>query len=242
MDRKWLWATIVSLFGVVCVVQATPIDYPDKIDPNQVSFTFIQEDSGTDPNIPHFGAPRRIGNRLAFTPTNFSSYSAGNSSEGTQATLTMEITAPAGKELEKIIIREIGDCTLTGSSAHAEITGLLVVTNLEDEFADPLFTGLSVSPPGTANPVEGGGYYARPSIGFVSFVGTLEIDMTGMGWTHVFFSFNNNLFTGAGSESTAYIQKKSITDNITLEVLIPEPASILSLLVFSLMAVGRRKV
>jgi hypothetical protein len=244
MDAKWIWTVGIALLtGTLCLTsQASPINYGDRLGttPSQVSFLGIVEDSGTDPNVVLYGAPRRVGNRLSFTPkAAFSSYSA-NGSESTSGTLTMEIVAPDGYFLEKIVIKEMGDYTLTGSgNASAVINGLMTVLDLDDEWADFIYQPIIVTPSGIA-PANGGGRYTLPSYSFGIFNGVAEIDLTGLNIRHISFNFNNNLQTSAGPDSTAFIQKKQITDNVSIDVIVPEPCTFLSLLTFGLLVLKRR--
>jgi hypothetical protein len=188
-----------------------------------VDFFGVTETSATDAT-PLYGAPSVFGNSLAFFPASFASSSSGGSSDVTEGTLTITITAKPGFFIDKISIIEFGDFSLSGigtSSTFASVSGALDITDLT--FASGTYTDpLAVSP---TMPVDLSG---GPADGL--FSGSAMIDLAGLGLfgvTSVFLEFENVLETGSESGTSAFIQKKLISGTtITVDTIIPEPSAL----------------
>ena len=215
---------LVTLFLISSVfANPSPINYGNflGVNPGDPDILNVAEDSSTDPT-PLFGAPIRVGNRLLFFPTAFSSYSSNGTADTTSGTLTMTIVADSGYYLEDIIIKEYGDYTLTGAgtaATSATINGLLTVTDIVPGTHIPLWDSLLVSP---ITP------YTLPEDTFGVFTAVTQISLTGLGISQVVLNFNNNLQTSSESGesgTTAFIQKKVI-DGPAIVVDVPEPATI----------------
>ena len=193
------------------------------VNPGEVSFLNVRENSTTDP-LPLFGTPTRVGNQLLFFPDSFASYSANGTADTTSGTLQAIIQAPQGQFLSIIVINEVGDYSLLGAGTGgtaAGVSGLLTVTDLSPGTNGTASDVLLVLP---ASP------YTLPGDTSGEFIGSEIIDLSGKNITMVMMSFNNVLLTTSEPGTTAFIQKKEIGTSIT--VFTPEPATL------SLLALG----
>jgi hypothetical protein len=195
-------------------------------DVGEVDFINITESSDTDP-VPLFGPPTRSGNRLFFTPTNFTSAAEDGASDTTAGIMSMSVVADEGYYLAQITIMEMGDYLLTGIGSEAT-------------FADVSAT-LTVDP---GNMVAGMGF--TPSPPFVlpdsgSYDGTVTIDLSGLNLTQIDLTFDNVLQTGSEAGTAASIQKNiGVLPSLDVTV-IPEPGCLCLLAVGACLHLLRRK-
>jgi hypothetical protein len=228
--EKKIMVVMALLLAAALPATAATINYGDfGGGPGQVTFASVTESSITD-TLPLFGAPTAIDNSLFFFPNSFASSSSNGSADTTAGTVSMTITASNGGVIPGILISEVGDYSLLGPDAQASVLGLLTVTDLVH--GTVLFDSLAVLP------------------------GTNGVFSTGNGdtnglWTGIVFVpllvptssvevlFNNDLQTSAGLQSSAFIQKKPISLEITVPT--PEPATMALLAAGGLVAVIRRR-
>lgn len=221
----WTRVILVALSAgfISWVGQAQAVTVHGNFAGATVDFFGVTETSATDAT-PLYGAPSVFGNSLAFFPASFASSSTGGSSDVTEGTLTITITAKPGFFLDKISIVEFGDYTLSGigtAATYASVSGALDITDLT--FASGTYTDpLAVSP---TMPVDLSG---GPADGL--FSGSSMIDLTDLGLfgvKSIFLEFANVLETGSEAGTSALIQKKLISGTtITIETVIPEPSAI----------------
>lgn len=221
----WSSVALIALFVVsqLHVGQAQAVTVYGNFAGTTVDFFGVTETSATDPT-PLYGAPNVIGDSLAFLPQGFASESSGGSSDVTDGTLTVTITAKPGYFLDKISIAEIGDYSLSGigtAATYASVAGGIDVTDLtfaSGTYSDPL----AISP---SMPVDLSG---GPQDGL--FTGSAMIDLTDLGLVGVksiYLEFENVLETGSEAGTSALIQKKLVSGTtITVETVIPEPSAI----------------
>ncbi len=217
---------VVVLFFTT-MSSGTIYPYGDLTSTTGVSFNGIEEDTGSIVGR-LFGAPRRVGNKLFFTPTAaFSSTSSGGAAvDATSGGLKMDVVAPAGAFLEKIIITENGNYQLTGigtNATQAHVSGSAHIDVIAPEDAYPYFydQDLSVTPYG--------GLYKFPTDTSGSFTGRYEFDLTDLGIQWISLNFNNILSATSEAGTTSIIKKNSESESITLEAIVPEPTSLLIL-------------
>lgn len=192
-----------------------------------VDFFGITEDSATDAT-PLYGAPSAFGDTLVFFPSAFVSSSSEGSSDVTEGTLTVTVTAHHGFIIEKVSLFEQGDWTLSGvgtSDTFVDVSGSLSLEDLTfatGSYSDPL----AVLPPGYHDLTGGAGGGL--------FSGSAVVDLVGLGLVgvkSVDLTFTNVLESGSEAGTSALIQKKVVGDT-TLTIytgnggpVIPEPST-----------------
>lgn len=231
------FARLLALGGMVIataatMTMATPIDYGDfpGASAGDVDFLSVTEDSATD-DTPLYDAPVHVGNKLIFNPLTFASASANGSGDATNGVLTMGIRADQGQFLSYILVREIGDYTISGvgtSATFANIFGSVSALDVTPGTHGTANDSLAFSP----SPV-----YALPAASFDEFSGIAVIDLTGLAISEVFLTLDNSLVTGSEAGTTSFIQKKVITIEHSQ---VPEPAT-LGLLAIGMVAWIRRR-
>lgn len=215
----FLCAVCIQSANAATCITATCVNYGDFLGTN-VDYFGVVEDSTTD-TVPLFGAPTLSGDSLLFFPSNYTSTANSGATDQTSSTLTMNIVAKGGTELTVITIQEFGDYSLSGvgtSATSASIDGALFVTDLSG------VTGVHTDSL-VVNPASP---YVLPSDSSGIFSATTTLDLTGLGITEAFLTFNNNLATTSEAGTTALIQKKVVNGpSIVVSVdPIPVPAAV----------------
>jgi hypothetical protein len=192
-----------------------------------VDFLQVSEATQTE-DVALYKAPWLNGNGQLFFPSLFVSESENGSSDTTSGTLTMTLSAHDGYQIDRVIVKEIGNATLTGtgnSGTSATLDGTLNVLGESDSLH------LDYSLPGNT---------------YETFNESLVIDF-GDGVTEASFELINILNTTSQDGTTAKLRKQIIDETVMLEVYtnpVPIPGAVW-LLGSGLMAVigiRRRKV
>lgn len=225
-----LFVAMAVLVGAAAAAEINYGDFPG-VGAGEVDFLQVTEASETDP-VPLFGAPTRLGNRLSFVPPQFASFAQNGDSDETTGTLTMTIQAAPDYWIQQIVITEVGDYTITGAGATANVEGTVRVVDLSPA-ANPDMEGAIEFVP--APP------YDEPGQS-VQFDGWLDFDLAEMEITRIWFELENVLETTSTSDASALIQKKAIASapEIFVEV-IPEPVTVGLLLLGAAGIIARRR-
>ena len=232
LTRAFLAAAMLTL-APLTVAHAASINYGD-MSGDSVAFVDIEEATVTDAP-PLYGTPTPAADTLVFDPT-FASASADGAADTTSGTLTLQVIAEPGKTIESIAIIEWFDADLLGvdpaGTTAAMISGLLVVQDLTAGHSLDIYQsvldvlGILGTPPWIFDltPFDG------------SLIARAELDLAGLGITHVGLTFNNNLQTISIEGTSAAIAKSGIE----LHIITPEPAS-LCLLGLGVMCLSLRR-
>jgi hypothetical protein len=225
--KHWLMVTAILCCFSAAPVLANTIEYGD-FNANGTMYKDVKESSVTD-SVPLFGTPEIAGTKLVFWPLVFTSYSASGSADTTSGTLQLKIYAPQGQYLDQIMIKEIGDYTITGNAGvgtTATVNGFVVASDLPEN--NQMFTDVLDI---VMTPVMD-----VPSNEFGTFEGSAMLDLRGMGISAIMLTFNNNLQTSSESATTSLIQKKRI--EITH---VPEPATVALIMLGAVPALLKRR-
>lgn len=230
-------ALALSLLFAVPSISAT-INYGDYpgAGPGEVDFLGVAESSVTDP-VPLFGVPSRAGNTLLFSPSGFAAAAADGSADVTASTLEMIVESPEGFYLSDILIGELGDAMLSGSgtdATSANVAGLLVVTDLDT--GEVYQAELAVSPEPPYVLPEDLGYFTWSAD--AALVGLFQPDEDVL-VTRISLRFDNILSATSEEGTTSFIEKKQA--NGTFITIIPEPATMATLMAGGLLVMLRRR-
>jgi hypothetical protein len=221
--------------------------YPD-VSSGGLDFTGLQEETNSagDPN-PIYGAPLVVGTNLVFSPTNFTSQAQNGSTDITAATFQgmIEVQDKNVSALEKMMLTELGDYSLTGAGSAATSVSVLAglaVTVLE------VNQGGTLSPTALATidsffiehntPAQGGSWSDTATVDIQAYLDLIYGPGAAFA-TKLRFTFDNDLNTTSETGTTAFIQKKTGINSITLQT-VPEPGTAL-LLGMGLALLGTRR-
>jgi hypothetical protein len=203
---------VIGALSISCAASAGVINYGDFVGDN-VGFFDVTEQS-TDPG-PLYGFPSPMGDSLEFPGTGFQSSSSGGGSNLLEGRLTMEIVANPGELISSITVTESGAYSNVGDSTSS-VSAIAFA-----ETADGLFDGGFMS------------QWEDDVAGDWQASFTIAFDPT----ESVMFTLDNQLFTSAGADWSAYIDKQNITIAVNV---VPAPG-VLALLGLSGLAVRRRR-
>jgi len=229
-----------------------PISYGNY---NGVSVVYqaVTESSATNDGTALFGAPSIVGDALSFSPVNFGISSIGGGNDYMDGQLTTTLHAISGYAIEKIKFTERGDYTLLGtgtSATQASVANTLILTvtqivgpNLPEPIEIPGISMTFTPSGGTYNLVDDPGQN-------VYWSGTTQFDVTawlnangylGYQASDIDITFDNSLYVASEADTSAYIKKKRATGSaITIEAIVPEPATLALLLSGGLLLRRRR--
>jgi len=212
---------------------AAHIEYGD-FSGTSVMYLDVEEVANTPGDeAPLYGAPSIVGNQLDFDPSGFSATSTNAVSDITDGQLNFTLMSHSGGALSSISIAESGDYTLTGSgTATTQISyglSLASVTVLEVD-------GVALGSPvmldaaavfGTAN-LGAGQVSGAPWSLSLDYDLNAALASEGVGYvngaTKVEIAINNTLSAISEASTIAFVAKKDF--NITVNEIVPEPASI----------------
>ena len=205
--------------------------------PPGITFDDVEESSGTDA-VPLYGAPEAFSIGLDFDPVDFVATSTGGPPDITDGQLNFRVTDTSLSGISFLSLFEAGDYALEGSgtTASAVFAGAIVrvtVTQLD---------GVSVAPI-ALTPVNG-------SVGFnlVANSGIVQPWSLGLGLdiaaqlgpdqraTQIEVVIDNQLLATSEAASVAFLAKK----DFRIDVTVPEPGTLLLLLVAGLAALSGR--
>jgi hypothetical protein len=235
---------MVMFLGAVKSAQAAvtwlnPND-PNPADPTRDYFyTGGQTDNqlfvaaGTNPLL----APSSI----VFTPTNFIAQASNGNAAITSDRVQFDLHIKPGKELKGFEVDELGDYQIAGAGPNTFVkaTGFLQLINL-DALPTFLQDTLDTSPAALSTT----GLFANtPQPGDPSGIlwfGTDQIVNIPQGWMNIRVIINNVLQANSNVGTSAQIQKKFTTGGVTIDLIVPEPATI-GLLGFGALLLVRRR-
>jgi hypothetical protein len=203
-----------------------------------VTYSNVNEASGTDPGQPFYKAPHIYGDTLDFNPT-FSASAANGASKYRNALLNFDVLAHTGYGVEGLMFSERGDFTMSGqgtANTLVDITASFLISILEvDNVAiTPINLTLNMlfSPnsSGTFTLTGDGG----PPLATGNWSGAMGINLDNaltaesvsyiLGATKVSVALNNDLTALSEAGTHAYIGKKDL-QGLSITV-IPEPSTL----------------
>lgn len=193
---------------------------------NGSNVTFTYDNS----NLGLFGAPSVVGDSLYFTPTTFIAKSTNGQGEVlTSSTINIQIaTKSSGLSFGQISLSEWGDYRLTNTGSSVDVDGALIVTNLANPLAFPVFTPIT-------SPYDFGIVDSN-----VHFWQATATDLSQNGWSYINVTIQNILTASTTQNpSSAFIEKKFVGLGVST-VPIPGAAWMLGAGLIGLVAVRRR--
>jgi len=216
-------AIAVFFFCGLSQTSGASVDYGD-FSGTMVDFSGVNETTnsiGDPPALFETPIHKEGWDQLLFFPSAFSAASSGPDSDTTTGTLRMTITAKSGTPIERVIIEEFGDYSMTGASgtAEAKFNGTLLVTPTS-------------GPPIPAIDYQGD-VFTFPGDSAGPFSSRWEADLTALGFP-VFeaeLTFDNLLQASSALGTDAFIQKKltngpAIRLSVNNDPVVPVPAAI----------------
>jgi len=228
---------VVALAAVVLTGSAfgAMYDYGDFVssDPDQVNFMNVEGTAGPNGDS-LYGPATRTRNVLRFTPQIFRAEAKAENGEtvSLSGTLTMQIDAPAQRYIESIRILEAGTYMLSGVAGVGTSANVVSSLNLSAGLYD-LDVDLDITPMPPFTNVTG------VQTGWSGTTGL--IDLTGANLTSVVLTFTNTLTATNVNGTTASIEKTYVGEATSLEVIVPEPVTLVMLAIGAVGLLGRRR-
>ncbi|MGN6725089.1 MAG: PEP-CTERM sorting domain-containing protein [Tepidisphaeraceae bacterium] len=240
--QSWKLLGGISALALACLapVASAAVAWSNPSGNNGVvTYSNGQSDNG------YFGDPTVNGASFIFTPSNFYASASNGSAQTTSDRLSFKLAASNGQDISSFSIRMFGDFSILGLGAQVQEAGALFVTSLSGStlgqtYSTPEHVTYTFNGPGTLSP---NGNPINTSNGL--FDGTLMLQFP-TGVKSVQIVMNDILQAASTAGSTAYIQKKGVSDpttggpQIVIGAVVPEPAS-LSLLLLGGMGFLRRR-
>ncbi len=229
--QTWKIATAVlagCLVGAAST-QAASISYPGTVVVQDGYYDNVVETSITD-TLPLYGPPTAgAGNSLVYHFSSFSASASDSNSDITSGALEMTFDADPGQYIQSFSLTESGTYTISGTG---EVTagGTLTIRYYDDvagEFvtlADPIEMSVAfpMDTPDTNGTWEG--------------FALIDLNALGIQTSHIIIALDNNLIAGAGAGGSATITK----DTMTINPVVPEPASMVLMGLGCLMILRKR--
>jgi hypothetical protein len=224
--------SVLSLCLPQPAAMSAPINYGSHVG-STVNYIDVIEDTTTSDPVPLFGAPIFSADSIDFNPVGFDAQAMGaGGNDVTGAKLTFTIEAHPGKFLRNISFSEAGDTTLAGAgndSTATSVTATGTITVTEANFASiasvahPIALTFTPSGGGYGLGTDGGG----GPIFFQQWAGSLLVDIHQIvpNATKVSIDITNTLTASSQAGTAATINKKDF-GGISITVNIPEPASL----------------
>ena len=200
-------------------VTAAPVGVTPFSQPSGSGDGFTYSDGYTSNGL--FGDPTVIGSTFQFTPSRFFAGATNGGVSQVADTLTVTLTADAGRQIDAINLLELGDYSIVRGGA-VDVAGFLILSDLDT--ATPYFASLSSPglPLDTSGSAKGG------------FTASATVDLPD-GVTRVKLVLNNILTAIADPGGSAFIQKKLVNAGLNIEVVqtapaVPEPTTAVAVL------------
>ena len=200
----------VAAIGFAAAADAAPWSNPSGSTAN-FSYSGGLSDNGL------FGDPIVTDDGFTFTPANFIATSVGGTPAAVSDRTKVVITANPGEEIDKIVLRELGDYSILGMGG-IQVGGALFVSYdggplagiaAETEF-DPDMPVINNDPNAGLSGV---------------FEGMAMIDVP-EGVSEVVVVFNNSLLAVSSESGASTVQKKTAGAGVEIDVIVPEPTSL----------------
>jgi len=240
---------IISLVLVVAASSNAVITNYGDLSANHFFYRQIMEDSTTD-SIPLYGSPSTAGDALIFSPMSFGIVASNGSFDYMDGTLAATIDAVGNSTIGEIRFAETGDYSLGGngtSATNASVSASLFVRIVEVDRVS--INPVSYSTNFTFSPSDGTyDLINDPGMGKI-WNGSVYVDVAAIlaanniigNATKVNISLDNMLMAFSEPGTLAYIKKKQI-ERMTIETIpIPEPATILLLVIGGLTLIRRHR-
>jgi len=217
---------LAALVGICCTADGSVIygDYGGGA--GQVAFRGVTETTATpgDPE-PLFEQPVFVGpGTLLFGPSQF--VAVAPPADTTSGLLEMLIDLPTGMFIRTISIRELGDYSLLGRSALAQISTGIILS--EDAAGSVVVETASLGKTYSVRTCKAGA--------FDVFDLMTTIDISDDHLEDVYLRLDNTL-QAVGGGGTALIQKKLLLIDVTF---VPEPATLVLVMLGALVGLRRR--
>lgn len=195
--------------------------------PGTIGFLAVTETTATpgDPE-PLFGPPIFTGDGLVFNPVAF--VANAPPADTTSSLLTFMIDVPDGMTIHNLVITEVGDYSLLGQLAAAQIATSVILSS------DPAGTNIIATKSFGELFVVPAGQIGK----FDIFTTSATIPLGASGSNDIWLKMDNTLQAIAPDGSAAFIQKKIVSIKIDL---VPEPSGIALIALGSVGLLRRRR-
>ena len=200
------------------------------------SASFFDWANGHNSNTNLFGTPTLIGSSFYFFPSDFVARSdngvapSGFTDHATD-TLEVDLIAHAGFKIDGISVQEVGDFSITGSGASADINGTMQISDGAHGSLTPDLLGFTPAFPATSGFNTAWGGNAMRDLTAVEF---------GVPFSVIHLSVTNNLIAISVPGSSAVIRKTVVGGAMAINVL-PEPGVLALVAMAGLVGARRRR-
>ncbi len=221
----------------VATASAGTMNYGDFMGDN-ITYEQVTEDNNQAPDVLLYSAPSVAGDSLLFDPVNFlSEVNPGPGAQIVDAQMSTTVRAKPGYLIDTLHISEAGDYTLIGlpdTNAQAWVGAAFFWKAFNA--AGDLVGDSTANMVFTSGGGEFGGQFSMPGDEGIAQIweGSVTLDLSGLAATVVELTFDNTLSTSAEENASAFIKKKEISGIVITPELIPEPGSIVLLLLAGL--------
>lgn len=200
------------------------------------SASFFDWANGHNSNTNLFGTPTLVGSSFYFFPSDFVARSDNGSApsgftDHATDTLEVDLIAHAGFKIDGISVQEVGDFSVAGSDAYADINGTMQISDGAHGSLTPDFLGFNQTFPATSGFNTPWGGSAMRDLTTVEF---------GVPFESIHLSVTNNLIAFSIPGSSAVIRKTVVGGAMAINVL-PEPGAMGLIVMAGLVAARRRR-
>jgi len=183
---------------------------------------------GTDPVVTF--SPSGI----AFTPSSFKAASAGGAATTPVSDkVSYDIHMHPGKQLSSLTYNEQGDYTISGDGPHTAVKVFSTMFLLNLDTAQVLSSSFTSTP--AAIGVDPG-----VTSGQATWSASDTINNIPKGWTNIRLEMDNVLQASSDVGTSSFIEKKVVTPDVGISLIIPEPATLSLVLLSAGMLLSRR--